>query len=57
MDHPTFGGGPETPPKVAINEGIELAKLYGSEAKTAKLVNGVLDRIAREHRPNEVGKR
>ena len=48
---------PETPPKVAINEGIELAKLYGSEAKTAKLVNGVLDRIAREHRPNEVGKR
>jgi N utilization substance protein B len=48
---------PETPPKVAINEGIELAKLYGSEAKTAKLVNGVLDRIAREHRPTEVGKK
>jgi N utilization substance protein B len=45
----------DTPPKVAINECIELAKRYGSDAKTAKLVNGVLDKIAREHRPNEVG--
>jgi transcription antitermination protein NusB len=48
---------PDTPPKVAINEYIEIAKRFGSEAKTAKLVNGVLDRIAREHRPNEVAKR
>ncbi len=48
---------PDTPPKVAINEYIEIAKLFGSEAKTAKLVNGVLDKIAREHRPNEVAKR
>jgi N utilization substance protein B len=40
----------DTPPKVAINEYIELAKQFGSDAKTAKLVNGVLDRIAREHR-------
>jgi transcription antitermination protein NusB len=47
----------DTPPKVAINEYIELAKLYGSEAKTARLVNGVLDRIAREHRADEVVKR
>lgn len=47
----------DTPPKVAINEYIELAKRYGSEAKTAKLVNGVLDKIAREHRPGEVTKR
>ncbi len=39
----------DTPPKVAINEWIELAKVYGSEAKTPKLVNGVLDRIARDH--------
>jgi N utilization substance protein B len=45
---------PDTPPKVAINEYIELAKQYGTEAKTARLVNGVLDRIAREHRPGEV---
>jgi N utilization substance protein B len=40
---------PATPAKVAINEWIELAKAFGSEAKTPKLVNGVLDRIAREH--------
>jgi N utilization substance protein B len=39
----------DTPPKVAINEWIELAKSFGSEAKTSKLVNGVLDRIARDH--------
>jgi N utilization substance protein B len=39
----------DTPPKVAINEWIELAKAFGSEAKTSKLVNGVLDRIARDH--------
>jgi transcription antitermination protein NusB len=47
----------DTPPKVAINEYIELAKRFGSDAKTAKLVNGVLDRIAREHRGGEVGKK
>jgi len=41
----------DTPPRVAINEAIELAKRYGSDERTAKLVNGVLDRIAREHRP------
>lgn len=48
---------PDTPPKVAINEYIELAKQYGTEAKTARLVNGVLDRIARDHRADEVGPR
>lgn len=42
------------PPRVAINEYIELAKQFGSEERTAKLVNGVLDNIAREHRPDEV---
>ena len=47
----------DTPPKVAINEYIELAKIYGSEQKTAKLVNGVLDKIARDHRGDEVAKR
>ncbi|MHC5067685.1 MAG: transcription antitermination factor NusB, partial [Planctomycetota bacterium] len=44
----------DVPPKAAINEYIELAKRYGSDGKTAKLVNGVLDRIAREHRAGEV---
>ncbi len=45
---------PDTPPKVTINEYIELAKKYGSEAKTPKLVNAVLDKIARDHRPETV---
>jgi N utilization substance protein B len=48
---------PQVPPKVAINEYIELAKQFGSDAKTAKLVNGVLDRIAREHRAAEIAVR
>ena len=37
----------EIPPKVAINEAIELAKRFG-DGKSAGFVNGVLDRIARE---------
>ena len=44
----------DVPPKAVINEYIELAKSYGSDGRTAKLVNGVLDRIAREHRAGEV---
>ncbi len=38
------------PPKVAITEAIRLARDFGSDDKTPRLVNGVLDRIAREHR-------
>lgn len=44
----------DTPAKVAINEYIELAKRYGSESKTPKLVNAVLDKIAKEHRAGDV---
>lgn len=47
----------DTPPKVAINEAIELAKRFGSEEKTAKLVNGVLDRLARDHRADDLTKK
>ena len=47
----------DTPPKVAINEAIELAKSFGSEDKTAKLVNGVLDRLARDHRADDLSKK
>ncbi len=47
-----YGAG--TPPKVAINEAIELAKRFGSDSKTARLVNGVLDRTARDFRPDEM---
>lgn len=33
---------PEVPPRVAINEAVNLAKKFGDE-QTAKLVNGVMD--------------
>jgi transcription antitermination protein NusB len=35
---------PEIPPKVVINEAVELAKKYGSEA-SGGFVNGILDQI------------
>lgn len=34
----------DIPPKVAINEGVELAKKYG-DMESSKFVNGVLDKI------------
>jgi N utilization substance protein B len=37
----------ETPPAVAFDEAIELARRYGS-ADSASFVNGVLDRLRRE---------
>ena len=36
--------GGESPPKVAINEAVELAKSFGSEA-SPKFVNGVLGSV------------
>lgn len=36
----------DTPPKVVINEAVELAKTFGSE-KTSKFINGVLGTIYR----------
>jgi len=41
----------DTPAQIIINEGIELAKRYGSET-SARFVNGVLDAV-RKSRPNE----
>ena len=41
----------DTPPKVAINEAVELAKLFGSDS-SPRFVNGVLGSLAsrgREH--------
>jgi N utilization substance protein B len=35
---------PDIPPKVSINEAVELAKKY-SDKEAAKFVNGVLDKI------------
>jgi N utilization substance protein B len=42
-----FGNYQEVPPKVAINEAIELAKTFGG-TNSAKFVNGVLGTIYRE---------
>ncbi|MCP4142539.1 MAG: transcription antitermination factor NusB [Chloroflexi bacterium] len=41
-----FGISQETPVKVAINEAVELAKLYGSDAAPS-FVNGVLGSLAK----------
>ncbi|MDP3792217.1 MAG: transcription antitermination factor NusB [bacterium] len=42
-----FGKKEEVPPKVAINEAIELAKSFGGES-SGKFVNGVLGTVYRE---------
>jgi N utilization substance protein B len=44
---------PETPYRVVINEAVELAKSYGG-TDGYKYVNGVLDKLAAELRPDEV---
>lgn len=46
----------QTPYKVIINEAIELAKIFGG-TDGHKYVNGVLDKLAAELRPAEVGLR
>ncbi len=40
----------DVPPKVAINEAIDIAKKYGDK-DSGKFVNGVLDKISKEERP------
>ncbi len=40
----------ETPPKVAINEAVELAKAFGSDS-SSKFVNGVLGSVMAAKRP------
>ncbi len=44
---------PEIPYRVAINEGVELAKVYGAD-QSHKYVNGILDKIAQKLRAVEV---
>ncbi|MGV8018489.1 MAG: transcription antitermination factor NusB [Ignavibacteria bacterium] len=50
---------PEIPPKVSINEAIELAKLYCSD-KSPTFVNGVLDAVLnnlkKENKLNKKGR-
>ncbi len=43
---------PETPYRVVLNEAIELAKSFGG-TDGHRFVNGVLDKLAAELRPNE----
>lgn len=43
---------PEAPVPVVINEAIEIAKEFGSE-ESGKFVNGVLNALAHEFRPDE----
>jgi N utilization substance protein B len=45
---------PELPYRVAINEAVELAKLYGAE-DGHKYINGVMDRLAHRLRVKETG--
>jgi N utilization substance protein B len=43
---------PDIPPRVVINEAIELAKKYGSD-KSGSFVNGVLDAILKKLKTKE----
>ncbi|TSC75740.1 MAG: putative transcription termination factor [Parcubacteria group bacterium Gr01-1014_30] len=45
-----YGNKEEVPPKVAINEAIELAKNFGGES-SGKFINGVLGTIYKELNP------
>ncbi len=42
----------DVPYRVAINEGIELAKIFGAQ-DSHKFINGVLDKAAPQIRPNK----
>ena len=44
----------ETPPKVAINEAVELAKEYSTE-KSPLFINGVLDKIFKSRHKTDEG--
>lgn len=46
-----FAVNTDTPTKVAINEAVELAKIYGSDS-SSRFVNGVLGNLA--NRENEI---
>jgi N utilization substance protein B len=41
----------DVPPKVTINEAIEIAKKFGTR-ESSRFINGVLDRIHKELRPS-----
>lgn len=45
----------DTPPKVVISEFVEVARAFFPEGREAGFVNAVLDHMAREARPGELG--
>jgi len=45
-----------TPPKVVINEAVELAKSFGND-NSSKFINGVLGTLLRQERPEESDKK
>ena len=45
----------DTPPKVTINEFVDVAKAFYPDGKEAKFVNGVLDHMARAAQPQAFG--
>lgn len=49
-----FGDG--VPPKVAINEAVELAKAFGGD-NSSKFINGVLGTVLRNHEQKDAGKK
>jgi N utilization substance protein B len=50
-----FADKAEVPPKVAINEAIEMAKNYGG-TNSSRFINGVLGTVFREEFPEEANK-
>ncbi|WP_323041490.1 transcription antitermination factor NusB [Gemmobacter sp.] len=46
---------PGTPPKVVINEFVDVAKAFFPDGREPKFVNAVLDHMAREARPEAFG--
>lgn len=51
-----LGFRPDIPYRVVINEAVEIAKVFGGEAGH-KYVNGILDKLARKLRGEEVSAR
>jgi N utilization substance protein B len=47
---------PQLPYRVVLNEAIKFAKEFGAE-QGYRYVNGILDRVARQHRAAEIGAR
>ncbi len=42
----------DVPPKVVVNEAVELAKMFGAE-ESHKFINGVVDKLAHQIRQSE----